>query len=285
MLRSAIIVVRCCRPYLWVPIFANSIAAGLSVGMATSVSVAVGTILSCLASFGFLLNDILDRRIDKIDRKGRLEDAPAGTIAGAGATGAALAGAGVVLAALTGRYAVLALTLVVLIGLVMYNAALRRVPFVATGLAACLCVSPLWFVMGAEWENVTAAHVLVLKMAVICAFAREVILDLKDLKGDRAFGRYTIPSLLGHRVACVLAVELTLACCGFGVASLLRSPVGPLAVLWIAVFVALVLWLFLRPTLAVLRSGGADAFRVYVAATRTGLLVVPTFLLLGTIVL
>ena len=122
-------------------------------------------------------------------------------------------------------------------------------------------------------------------MAVLGAFAREVVLDLKDLHGDRAFSRHTIPSLVGHRASCILAIELTIACCGFGLASLFHCSDGPLGMVWIIIFLPLVFWLLIRPTITILHSVEADAFRHYVAATRTGLILIPPLVLLGTIVL
>jgi 4-hydroxybenzoate polyprenyltransferase len=285
MLQSSIVIVRSTRPYLWIAISVNTVAAGLSLGNSVLLCLVVGAILSCLASFGFLLNDLVDRPIDRLNRQGRLEDASYKTRFAAAITGVSLAITSLVLALLIGKPIAVFLALFVLLGLVLYNLVLRRVPFVATALAAWLCASPLWFMMGLQLEHVSLVHILVLKMVVIGTFAREVMLDLKDIKGDRIFGRHTIPSLVGHRISCILSLELMLVTCGYGVASLSRCSGGLNGIVLVSVFLLMVFLLLIRPSLAILRSGTRDMFKRYVATTRLGLLLIPPFVLLGSVIL
>lgn len=159
MLHSLATIARCARPYLWSVIFTNCLVAGVSLSMSVPLSLLVAVILSFLASAGFLLNDLLDRQIDKVNKQGRLEDASVATRVGAGVTAAVFAIASLVLTFLTGESVVLLLTLSVLIGLVLYNVVLRRIPFVATAIASCLCASPLWFVMGVQFQHVSLPSV------------------------------------------------------------------------------------------------------------------------------
>lgn len=284
MLRSLIAVARSARPYLWSVILVNCLVIGASLDVSLWRCFLAGAILSCLASFGFLFNDLMDRKIDKLNNQGRLEDALAGTRIAAIVSGAAFAIAGLVLALYIQEPSALPLALSVFIGLVMYNLVLRRVPFVATALAAWLCASPFWFMMGLQFHHISLIHVLVLKMVVIGTFAREVMLDLKDVRGDSAFGRHTIPSLVGHRVSCILALQLTLVSCGYGVACLSRCLCGPIGVTWVSVFLLMMFLLLIRPIVAVLSSPQADTFCHYVATTRIGLLLIPAFVLFGAII-
>lgn len=279
------VLARSARIYLWPCVLANAALAGLVVRMPFFVSLQIGFILSLLASAGFLTNDLVDRKIDRVNDKKRLQGEPAKVLWGVGMLAAACLVAAMGIAVLAGGVPVVALSAAVSCGLLLYNFVLRATPVAATVLAASLCCSPIWFPFALQAEHLTWVHYLVVTMTLFGACAREIMLDVGDRPGDAAFGRRTLPVMLGDRVASVLSFVLMCVSCGLGLVLLVQFAQPPLRIGLVAGFVLVSLGAVLKPSLEVVLRPSRPAVNRYVRLTRIGQLLIPTMVLAGTFLL
>jgi 4-hydroxybenzoate polyprenyltransferase len=171
--------------------------------------VILGVSLSCLASFGFLLNDIWDRKVDLLNNAQRLEHEESRVIAGAGYMGFMNLLLGLGLASILGTKGIL-LAVVISAGLVVYTTALRRIAFFSTLLASILSLSPLVspFVLFGGTNDPFLFGVVCVSWAIL--FGREILLDLKDVDGDRQVNRRTLPVLMGEEPSAILGATVIL---------------------------------------------------------------------------
>jgi len=253
--------------------------------MTFSLSLQIGFILSLLASAGFVTNDVVDRRIDRVNDKKRLQDEPAKVLWGAGALAGACFVAAMAIAGFSGSMLVLALSSAVSCGLLLYNFVFRATPVAATALAASLCCSPIWFPFVVRCEHLSWVHYLVVTMSLFGACAREIILDVADHPGDAAFGRRTLPVVFGDRVASVLSFALMCVSCGVGLVLLVQFARPSLRVAVVAGFVLVSLAALLKPSLEVALSPSRPTINRYVRSTRVGQLLIPTMVLAGIFLL
>ena len=205
---SLFVLIRSARVYMWpfIAINVGTVSWTLEAGIGASMLIA--SILALLASFGFVVNDLVDRPIDRFNRRERLQNQSLNTCFAAVALAIACAIGAVLLGWCVAQYMGIALVAVLIAGLLAYSFALRPVPFVATTLASILCISTFWFPMILFADNVTDFHYVLLRVSIVGIFAREIILDVKDIRGDRKYKRKTIPVLCGARFTSILALML-----------------------------------------------------------------------------
>src|SRR6266511_2372644 len=71
------------RLYFWPLIMANIVMMSITLSVAIWPALVFGLSLSVLASYGFLINDLCDRHIDRINRSGHFEHSTATTLTSA----------------------------------------------------------------------------------------------------------------------------------------------------------------------------------------------------------
>jgi len=264
------------RLYLWPAAALNAFAVSLALGVPLVPGSLVSASLCLLASFGFVLNDLWDRNVDRMNTAGRLENANRTTCRLAWGSVALLLAGGLSLAALAGwRPFLLALT--VATGLTLYTILVRRVLLAATLLSAILGTSPLWGPI-ILWETSVSQRVWLLLLSICLMFAaREILLDVKDEVGDRLALRHTFATIFGSRIATKVAVLIVLCSTG----ALLRvvyQATGGLSItaasfLWstTALFLYLTLWPAL--VLTATAQNSPQPIRAYITRSRAGMLV------------
>lgn len=203
-------VIRSSRFYFWPIIAANVVSVTLGVGGDLLRGAGFAVVISCLASFGFLLNDLWDRDIDRINTKRHLEYADPSTLKGALAVGLGFLIAGLALAFCLGS---LEFSVAVSIGLALaaYTVLLRRFLFIPTIVAALLSASPVWAPLVIWGNNYDMWKCLFLAAIIVILAAREILMDAGDRVGDLAGGRDTLATVFGARIAKSVSVILTLS--------------------------------------------------------------------------
>jgi 4-hydroxybenzoate polyprenyltransferase len=263
------------RVYLWPAIAANALGASIASGLGWPMGLVLGVIFSLLASFGFLLNDIHDRKVDLLNNANRLEAASPALLCGAKYAAAFCLAFAIVLSSAIGPSALL-ISLTVATGLAIYTILVRSTLVVATSLAAILSVSPLVapFLLASELPR--QVHLLILAAAWLILFGREVLLDVKDLQGDKSAMRKTLATKLGHKSGVILGSSITM----FG-GTLLLVTVGSTSVE--AGTLGLVIWIMLVIPLArlIFTARLVELFR-FVEWSRWAMSVLPMVFLLET---
>lgn len=266
------------RPILWPVISFNAICVAISVGQSPQMGLAYGLVLSLLASFGFVVNDLNDKVIDGLNNTQRLQ----------GLKGAehrlALIMAWVVLSVALGISALVspmtfAAAAAIACGLVLYTYVVRPILFLSNILAAVVIASPCWLPLVDNSTAVSSTHVIILITAVGLACSREMILDLKDRRGDKLGGRSTIATRLSPTWTCMLALCILLAA---------MTPVvtAPLFISFhvsypVAITVLLACTLMLLALFVLMkRNFSVDAFNGYVTVTRWAMVLYPLGMLL-----
>lgn len=200
-------VVRSARIYLWPAIALNVVAVSLYLGVDLTAAALMALAIPLLASFSFILNDLWDLEVDAHNCERRLNGA---TVAGRRlAAGAACA---LLLLALALLVAGLGdrggwLFLAVVIGSVGYTALVRSVVILAACTAAAVSLAPVWgpALVG---NGVDGFFLVVLVAAWLMLVGREILLDVKDVHGDRVGRRVTFPLIAGVSRAVGLARSL-----------------------------------------------------------------------------
>ena len=198
---------RSARIYHWPIILANSTAMSLCVSSNLVGGITLGMSLSFLASSGFILNDLWDRRIDSANSAQRLEDADGTTCLFASLAGLLLACLGLLVAS---RVAPRALFIVACIaaGLILYTVFLRKFLIVSNFLCALLGASPLWLPLLLWARHPPAFEWGIVVAMVVMLFSREVVHDIKDRAGDLTGKRVTLPVAFGTKVSRIIAFVL-----------------------------------------------------------------------------
>jgi 4-hydroxybenzoate polyprenyltransferase len=204
------IVIRSSRFYFWPIIAANVVSVTLAVGGDLPRGLGFSIAISCLASFGFLLNDLWDRDVDRINRKKHLEHSDAATLKGALAVGVGFLIAGLVLAFCLGSLE-FNIACGIALALAAYTVLLRRFLFIPTIVAALLAASPVWAPLVIWGNKFDMWKCLFLAAIIVILAAREILMDAGDRVGDLAGGRETFATVFGTRIAKGVSVILTLS--------------------------------------------------------------------------
>jgi len=191
---------RSMRLYLWIPILLNVLGISLFLEATFVQALLLGLALCCLASFGFVINDLWDRPVDKINAAGRLEWASSESIRLAYILANLLLVVGILAAAVVGRGAVL-LSAAIAIGLLLYTLLVRSVLFFATLLASALSLSPLLGPLLLFDGELSPFLTGVVTASWLTLMGREILLDVKDRLGDQIAGRLTIPIVFGEKIS------------------------------------------------------------------------------------
>lgn len=195
------------RVYFWPLITLNTLAMSFSIDANIFDGAVLGSSLSLLASFGFIFNDICDRRVDNINKAKRLEACTVSDLRKIGGIAALLLMGGLSLASAIGEEP-FTLAALVVFGLIVYTIVLRRILLVATLLSGAMAVSPLWIPLVLWGQNATVQWRFIAIMFIMVS-AREIILDIKDVNGDGVVCRHTIATVFGLHVAKYAAFILT----------------------------------------------------------------------------
>lgn len=202
-------VIKSARLYLWPAIVLNSLIMTICVNNSGIKGFWLGISLSMVTSFGFIFNDLCDRKIDRYNQSLRLEMVGKETI-----IVAVFIAVGFLLSGLLIGYQIhertMLFLMVIICGLIFYSLLGRKFLFFANLLAAYLGVSPLWgpLLIFRVYENFYVFSVFSMLLLLV---AREIFLDLKDRHGDERGGRNTIVTIFGVRVATICALLLILS--------------------------------------------------------------------------
>ena len=188
--------------------------AGFSWSMWLSSAFPVCTVLAALLAAGFLMNDLLDVDIDKVNARVIFVD-----IIGRKAA-ALISGTLFLLAIVTGFAINTGLGIIFLLdalGLVLYNIFGKRVFWMKAVLLPTLIITiyPMAY-FATPWMVVSPRKFVLFAHAgwlFLMAAAYEVFHDITDLAGDQAAAVETIPSRLGVHFAGILAFALSAAAC------------------------------------------------------------------------
>jgi len=273
---------RSARLYFWPIILANVVAMTIGAGGDVRRMAWFSLVLSSQASFGFLVNDLCDRRIDRVNRAGHFEHSPRPTLILARVTASVLCVGSLALAWALGPGAwMIAVSLA--IGLAAYSRVLRRAEVLPNVAGAVFASAPLWAPLvlalsgGARWQWWLVAAVVVLLTA------REMLMDVRDRRGDAAGGRKTLATQRGARAAIRVGVGLTATgLVPFCVAVLVRpSTVSPTSTAAAAAVATVIALLLVIPAWSILsRAADGTAIRSYVLRSRLAMALLPVLSLL-----
>ncbi|MDR1265799.1 MAG: UbiA family prenyltransferase [Propionibacteriaceae bacterium] len=154
-----------------------------------------------LSAAGFAVNDVLDYRIDALNKPYRAIARGAISRQGAAVVVVVASCAGLVLAGLAWSLSSFSwLYLVYFVLAMVYNVAVRRSAILKTTIASAICASPVLFVELVLDKPPTLVGVTV-GAAVVYIMGREIRMDVLDLEGDRAGGNRTVALSRGPRAA------------------------------------------------------------------------------------
>ncbi len=262
------VVIRSCRLGLWPLICGNTMGMGLYSGATILAAGALGGTLCFLASYGFILNDLCDRRVDKLNCKGRLEHADLTTLYTAASVAAVMILCAFGMCGFVDSAALLTTT-VLAIGLTFYSLIFRRLIMVSTLLSATLSTSPLW-VPATLWRGGDQSFQWNLIGGLFClVISREVVFDIRDRRGDLAGRRNTYATVFGDRISTSLVSIMTvtglLLLARAILTNTLSAPVAFIVSEWLVYFAIAVI--FASATIRV-GSGNDRDFTRFVFATR-----------------
>jgi len=192
----------------------TSIAIGAVVGFGLALGGASGSTawllslpFTLIAMGGFALNDIHDREKDSVNRPSRALPAGILTLRQAKGFAAVLLFAALVSSLMLARNAgEAALYLLALAGVVVYSDLAKRLGWAKGAFSSMLSVLPLAFV--AQSELITGLDVIVLGGAFVYVFGRELLLDVRDIEGDRRAGFRTIAVRYGESTGALAGIGL-----------------------------------------------------------------------------
>lgn len=198
------------RLYFYPIITANMIAMTLVVGGDIVRALLFSIVISFLASFGFLINDLWDIEIDKINKAGHFENSDSGVIKTAIVSCAAFLVAGLILAYFIGKLEFM-IAGTIAFGLMAYTVLLRRILFAPNIVAAILSSSPLWIPLVFWSKTFDKPKIMFVGAIVAFILAREIIMDTRDTVGDIAGGRDTFATLFSPKIGKFIGVVLTVS--------------------------------------------------------------------------
>jgi len=202
--------VRSARIYLWPFIIINCEAVVIGLGAGEMEGCFIGFMLCALASFGFLINDIWDRPIDRFGTRPKLQTASADLISRAAITSGVFLTIG-----LSIGFVINDVTFLLAIGisacLVLYTLVVRRYLLISNILAGVLSSSPLWLPLVTIGSvQIDEPKWILVGVALSQLIAREVILDIRDRLADARGGRHTLPTVYGNARAYLVAFLFSL---------------------------------------------------------------------------
>jgi 4-hydroxybenzoate polyprenyltransferase len=205
---------------LWPGILANSVLFAFLLKVDLVVGAVIGGTLSAVAAFGFLMNDFVDRDIDRANDVTRWM-AHDQTYARAAAVLLLWIAAGVAWLFANVSAVVGVAALAVLATVVMYSVILHRYPLVKNVSSAVPSLSPVWMMGLVALDRPTppgAAFTGLCLGLILLLLAREIRLDEYHSAGDAAGGRTTVPHLLG--ATRTRGLELSLITLSIGILSM-----------------------------------------------------------------
>lgn len=276
-------VIRSGRFYFWPIIAANVLAMTLSIGGDPVRALAFSIVISCLASFGFLLNDLWDRDVDRVNRAGHFENSNANTVKLGVTAGVCFLAGGLGLAYWLGPLE-LYTAAGIAVSLAAYTVLLRRYLLVPTILAAVLATSPLWTPLTLWAREVDRWKYLFVAAIILIVAAREIFMDARDCAGDITGRRDTFATVFGDRIAKFVAIMLTSSASLLLVVVVAASardlPAGNK--LGVAAILAAILSLLIRPAIGTLQGGRGERATIqkYVLRSRAAMVLIPLLNLL-----
>jgi len=220
------------RDWLWLSRITVLFPIGLAFGCAASLcgiafdlrSVCLAVSLLSLAAGGFMVNDAADVSKDRVNNPRRPVASGSVSPLAANYAGLVLTTASVALAAAAGDTLV---TIQMAVGCVLvlsYTWVSARAAWLCNPITALLSVLP-WTIPAA-----TTGQWVVIFVPAATGFglvlARELLLDVIDLEGDKSLGFATLPSIVGRKAAAVLSAGLMVATCA-GVTTLVAVRGNP----------------------------------------------------------
>lgn len=274
---------RSARVYFWPIITANILAMAVGVGGDVRHMALFSLVLSALASFGFLVNDLSDRRIDRVNQAGHFERASDAAVVLGRVTATIFLIGAVALAWRLGTVE-LSLTAGIAAALAVYSSVLRRAALVANLATGVLATAPLWAPLVITPPRVSAWQWWLVSAAGGMIVAREILMDVRDRVGDEAGGRITLATWLGARPSVQMAKITTLtAIAPLAVAVTIGiARLGPWLALAAVIVAAVFLFLVLGPIARVqaAHSDSRATIQHYVLRSRLAMACFPAIALL-----
>lgn len=195
---------------------------------------------SLAAMGGFALNDYCDADRDRINNRHRAIPRGALSPGQVLAVGILLLGAALLATGLHGvSRAHLFLSLAAVGGVVVYNLVVARMAPLKTLYTAVLYSLPVWYVAGALRSD--AACWLFPLATLLFGVGRELLMDIRDVAGDRRSGITTVPMILGRVPTVVLSFVLQILGAALLAPVALAAAAPWAAALWAGVLVAIAL--------------------------------------------
>lgn len=184
-------------------VWVSFLIAGGHYGDSTGILVAIAAF--SFAGFANTVNDIVDIEIDRINRPWR--PLPSNKITKRMAAGESflLGIAALAISAFLGP-ANLAIGLVAILGMTVYNFWLKPTPFWGNLLVSF--VAALAFLYGGAAHGNFLPVILPAAMAFLLHLGREIVKDIEDIEGDSRLGARTLPIVKGVRFARVLTAGI-----------------------------------------------------------------------------
>lgn len=275
------LVLRSARLVLWLPILVNVGVLSFLLTHSWQDGCVLGLSLSCVAAFGFLINDVWDLRVDQDNHAGKLESASKHVLSLAVGFAVFFLVAGLALSAFLGMKAGLAM-FTVAAGLAAYTFWVRPQIVLANILSAILSSTPVWL------PNVVFGHTpgipqwIIIVVSIAMLLGREIIFDVADFYGDARAKRRTLPILFGKQMATRIAVAWQLSACALlTVWSVMAvsgwSPVSRL-MLWVLMVVFALLVVPVNVSLFT-RPDDATLIHSFTSRTRIAMLLLPFIML------
>jgi len=269
------------RMVLWLPILWNVLLVSFYLHQTVAEALILGLALCSTASFGFLINDLRDLPVDKINRAGKLENASDDLLYSATITTRVFLSCGLLLSAMLGLRAFLAIAIVAS-GLAAYTFWIRPRLLLANLLAATLASTPIWLPNIVFNSTPNFSQTCIIAIAGLLLLGREIIFDIADMRGDAHLKRRTISLIFGGPIAHRVAFTLQIIAC------LLLMTLSALEGLKLGLTLQLILLTttagFLLLVVPVnleliLNPQRASLFSIFTARTRLAMLLMPILLL------
>ncbi len=271
------------RVRLWPFIAANAVCMSIAREASIGDSLRLGMMLSLLASYGFIVNDLKDRSIDATNNESRLQNADASTLVSvASAAGFALLVA--FLAAAQINFEAVLFTAALTLGLTAYSVFVRRLLLAATLLSAALSTSPLWVPVLLFHDGPVPFHLLIISAGYLLIMSREIVLDTKDRHGDALGSRRTFATVFGAAFAYRLASAFSL----LGLSVMLFAPItingyATRQLVSVSLLCVAAVGYLTFHSLSIAASDTNSAYSRYVSMTRVSMLLIPLLVLLEQI--
>ncbi|MBN1568432.1 MAG: UbiA family prenyltransferase [Acidobacteria bacterium] len=243
----------------------------------------MSVVVFLLASFGFLLNDLWDRNVDRINKAGHFENSNRATIGMGIIAGASFLIAGVTLSFWFGRQEMW-IALSIAFALIAYTTVLRKFLFIPNFVAALLSASPLWIPMLLWPTNIDRQLFIFIGAVVLLIAGREMLMDVRDCSGDIAGSRDTLATIFGTRIAKITALITNIVGVTFLVvimsarSKMLSGGLGLTAV----IIAATILYLIAVSAIGTLSGAKCErsAIQKYVLHSRAAMALAPLLILL-----